>query len=288
MVVNKERIWLLLWLGIAILATVLLAAGLSQLELDPGLLEDRAVREELRGLLLGQASAFRNIALLVLILAPLVILLTTRRRVRVQTPVAEKPKRRSLLVTLLQILMWTIALLIIRRQIAEGELVLNPPEISQMPQVPQMDSVEALSVNIPDWLAFVFSLLFIVVVFLIAWGIWRLRQRPSRARQLVVREAQTALGELQAGGDLGNVILRCYYEMNQVVDRRRGIRRKEGMTPREFEGHLISLGFPREPVEGLTRLFELVRYGARDPDQRAERQAMDCLEAIVQASGERA
>jgi hypothetical protein len=34
----------------------------------------------------------------------------------------------------------------------------------------------------------------------------------------------------------------------------------------------------------LTRLFEAVRYGTRAPDEREERQAVDCLTAVIEAA----
>jgi hypothetical protein len=73
--------------------------------------------------------------------------------------------------------------------------------------------------------------------------------------------------------------------MVEILNRQRGITRKEGMTPREFERRLVELGLPPEPVTKLTRLFETVRYGAKDLGEVEEHQALAYLDAIVQASG---
>jgi hypothetical protein len=99
----------------------------------------------------------------------------------------------------------------------------------------------------------------------------------------LAREAQEALHALQAGVDLQDAVMRCYFEMGQILSEQRGIRRGETMTPREFERHLRGAGLPQQPVEQLTRLFEGARYGARVSGKREERQAIACLTAIVDA-----
>ena len=57
------------------------------------------------------------------------------------------------------------------------------------------------------------------------------------------------------------------------------------MTPREFEVYLTQNGMPREPVQQLTRLFELVRYGAVTAAPADEQHAVASLTAIVEACG---
>jgi len=125
------------------------------------------------------------------------------------------------------------------------------------------------------------------VVGLFGWRLWHNRRRSEETLDLLAREARSAVEALRSGGDIRNVIIRCYFEMVQVLNRQRGITRKEGMTPREFERRLFELGLPVEPVTKLTRLFESVRYGAKDLGEVEERQALAYLEAIVQASGGR-
>jgi hypothetical protein len=69
-----------------------------------------------------------------------------------------------------------------------------------------------------------------------------------------------------------------------VLSEQRNIQRPSHMTPREFETALAGQGLPRDPVQQLTRLFEDVRYGTRQPGEREERLALDSLAAIVSAS----
>ena len=53
--------------------------------------------------------------------------------------------------------------------------------------------------------------------------------------------------------NLRNVVMRSYYDMNRTVSEQ-GVKRAEGMTPREFEARLIQTGLPHRDVERLTRL----------------------------------
>ena len=57
------------------------------------------------------------------------------------------------------------------------------------------------------------------------------------------------------------------------------------MTPREFEQYLAKSGLRTEDIQRLTRLFESVRYGDKSPGKREEKEAVDCLNAIVRAYG---
>jgi len=142
----------------------------------------------------------------------------------------------------------------------------------------------------PQWLVFATSFIVALVlagIFIGAiWLIWRGRQRSSSSLQQLAHEAQEALDALQAGGDLKDIVMRCYREMNRVVRDRRGLQRHEAMTSQEFARHLAALGLPGEHVWRLTRLFEDVRYGARPPGEQEERQAIACLAAIVETCRE--
>ena len=117
-------------------------------------------------------------------------------------------------------------------------------------------------------------------------AIWQIirRLRQERQRQPLVRiaeEAETAIREINAGGDLKNTIIRCYAEMNQALYEYKGINRKESMTPREFEQSLGAIGVSKTNIAQLTRLFEDVRYGGKELGVRGGQEAVDCLRAIV-------
>jgi hypothetical protein len=71
--------------------------------------------------------------------------------------------------------------------------------------------------------------------------------------------------------------------MSHVLSESRGINRSEVMTPREFENYLAAMGLPQEPISGLTRLFEEVRYGTKESGPLEEERALASLTAIVEA-----
>jgi hypothetical protein len=156
---------------------------------------------------------------------------------------------------------------------------------------PSPDDVVAPAVEFvahpPQWLVFAVTLglaLLIAAVLVSAlWSVWRRRRRSPISLDGLAREAQDALRALQTGADLKNAVMRCYFEMSQVLSEQRGIKRGAAMTPREFERYLTQAGLPAEHVRRLTRLFERVRYGAKVPGENQERQAIACLSAVVKA-----
>lgn len=142
----------------------------------------------------------------------------------------------------------------------------------------------------PAWLAFVITLAMIGALAVGLGGlgrlIWRSRSTitPSPLAALA-QEAHSALAALQAGDAWEDVIVRCYQEMMQLLETQRAIYRPVAMTPREFENRLVALGAPRDPVQELTRLFEAARYGQRRLGPAAEQRARASLRAIATAYG---
>lgn len=282
---RREKVWLYFGLGMTLLVFVLLSMGLSQLELRGGNFLSGEARAELAAVF-SQFGRFKYLFLFLAIVGVVVAIVSFRSRRYV--PDFDPPKRRSLLSSLIQILLFVLVVILLRRRLAENNLNLNPSAIEQMPSLGLGDpNIAVIESNIPDWFVFGFSLFLFVVVGLFGWRLWHNRRRSEETLDLLAREARSAVEALRSGGDIRNVIIRCYFEMVQVLNRQRGITRKEGMTPREFERRLFELGLPVEPVTKLTRLFESVRYGAKDLGEVEERQALAYLEAIVQASGGR-
>jgi hypothetical protein len=150
---------------------------------------------------------------------------------------------------------------------------------------PYTGSAGEVIINPPAWLTFVVTAGILAIVFGIAAVIWRrvTAGRRSSPLEMLAMEAQEAIEELRAGADLKDTVMRCYFEMSRILGEERGLRRKEAMTPREFEMTLKTAGLPGPPVERLTQLFETVRYGAHTPEAQEENEAVACLEAIVTA-----
>jgi hypothetical protein len=111
---------------------------------------------------------------------------------------------------------------------------------------------------------------------------WSARQ--SRSGDAVLREAELAIQALKTGSDIRSVIVRCYFQMSQALQKERGIELEETMTARDFESLLEARGIPHDPVHNLTRLFEGVRYGRRRSGAEEEQKAVECLTAIVEYS----
>jgi hypothetical protein len=136
----------------------------------------------------------------------------------------------------------------------------------------------------PNWFLMVVNVVVALLLVVAFWFLWRfMRARHDDTQTLLVQQAETALSDLTAGGDLRDVIMRCYARMSQVLYQSRNIQRDEAMTPREFETHLAEIGLQDQHIQRLTRLFESVRYGASSPGEPAQREALDCLRAITRA-----
>jgi hypothetical protein len=140
----------------------------------------------------------------------------------------------------------------------------------------------------PAWVTTVTSLALAAAVTAIVavtvYAIWRrTRRKEDRPLRKIERGAQDALDALAAGGDLREVIQRCYFQMIEALSQYRNIQRGRDVTPHEFEMLLQGRGLPADPVHQLTALFEQVRYGAHQPGRQEERLAVSSLSAIVTA-----
>jgi len=136
----------------------------------------------------------------------------------------------------------------------------------------------------PRWLTLTVStVLAILVVTAAVFLIQYIINRSSSPSGLLRNTMQDALLKLQEGADLKHIVVRCYYEMGQVLMKERGITRNKDMTPREFEYALRHSGLPNEPLFQLTRLFEEIRYGNKASGELENRDAIKCLTAIIKA-----
>jgi hypothetical protein len=156
-------------------------------------------------------------------------------------------------------------------------------DLETIGSTPPVAVPEEFVTNPPEWLSLVFTVLVVVVFGWVAWRIWRAMMRPASRLDLLANEAREAIAEIQSGADLKDTIMRCYFEMSNVLHQERGITRGVAMTPREFETRLKQTGLPGRAIERLTRLFETVRYGAYRPGPAEEAEAISCLTEVVEA-----
>lgn len=269
----------LLWLAGVMILTIVTAAALPGLDLKPGVPmpfqavdQEAAPPSESLPWLTISISAFWRAVLGILLVASLIY---SFYRLLLGTPLRWKDILHAVLLTVpLTLIIVGLVLLLSQVRITlkpiEAEV---PPPRADLPG-PPLGAVPAFLI----WLVW----LGLAAAFA-GLGLWLLLRRPARPDRLKL-EAERALQALKAGLDLKNVILQAYWQMTLVLKEEQGYEREAAMTTREFERLLEAQGVPDAPVHQLTQLFEAVRYGHRSPSSDDERQAVDCLTAIVDYS----
>jgi len=105
--------------------------------------------------------------------------------------------------------------------------------------------------------------------------------RDASVSSRLGQEAERAVQALGAGADSTNVIVRCYLQMIALIHQERGLDRERSLTAREFEDVLESRGLPRRPLLRLRSVFEDVRYGNRSVTRAEEQIAVESLSEIA-------
>lgn len=275
----------MLWLAVAVIAIGLLAMGLSEVEFDPGRpFPSWPQGEDSSGARVSPPEADLSgilkttLALLFWVLLPISIIYLIFSRAA---------RRRFLLnLAMFAALMLTVYLLATHFRPESMDFDASRPSGSGPEAGGIRLSPPAEVFDPPDWLITLVSVLLFAALVGIVWVLWH-RTRATRDESLaeLTQQAQETLEELRSGGDLKNAVLRCYREMQRILKDARGVSRPRDMTPREFEARLEESGLNNDHTRRLTRLFEMVRYGARVPSRREEREAEACLEEIVRAYG---
>jgi hypothetical protein len=117
---------------------------------------------------------------------------------------------------------------------------------------------------------------------LLAAGYWVVR-RPRKVSDSRIGELRQALRALDRGqSDLESLIYQAYRALCEVSGERRGIRRAQAMTPREYQAALERAALPVGPLARLTSLFEKARYGREKLGQEDEQVATAALRSILQ------
>ena len=294
---RHTRTLLLLALGIALVAMLLLAAGATELQFLPGVSSPSSAEAE--GEAMGGISpeldeafrtAFRIFATIIVVGLPLVILYS------LLTPEA----RKNLLKGMVPIVLFALFLYLAFRAGSNLEEQLTPTAtVAAVATQATPEPVQTLEVaageigetgrSAPEWLIWgaIVTLALIMALVLVGMGRFLLGYRgrqPSPLAELA-EQAEDAVEAIQAGADLRDTVMLCYYRMSQTLQQQRGIWREAAMTPREFEAYLGRSGIPVDDVRRLTRLFEKVRYGSKTIGAEDERQALSSLGAIVDYCG---
>ena len=269
----------LIFLGLVTIVTVIIAAGLPQLEFQPGMplpkLEyDQVVVPPVEAEPSEAISVDKFIIALALLIAAASVLHMIYRLLR-------GAKWKNLIAFIWQTLVIGLILggfvfLIMLMPESESSTVveLPVPPTSEPPVTAPLGPV-------PPLLLWLVGIGLLVTGILIAIWIFGSPAKRATTIDIVSLEAEKAWQELKAGLGLKDVIIKCYRQMSWALAEERGIERKESMTAREFEDLLEAAGVPYDPVHQLTQLFEAVRYGHWQPNPIDEEKAIHCLEAIV-------
>jgi len=262
------------------LAVILMSASLPNLELNPGKGQIAVMKgEEFESV--GAASpnpyAFfmvRAFFLVLGVLIPLAIIFSLR--------VPEARWRLFLFLCVILVLFLLVNYIPWNRSPVSLTGIQMPGSVASM--LPSSTGKEYIP-HPPRWIVYAASFSLSALVLGLSLFLWlRWRRSQTSSLDLVAREAHKTIKELRAGADLKEGVIRCYYDMSRVLKEQHGLSRRHAMTTREFERYLEEAGLSGDHVRRLTRLFEKVRYGAKNLGEAEEGEAIDCLTAIIRSS----
>jgi hypothetical protein len=281
---NKQAIPMIS-IALILVSLLLLASGLSSIRFRAPLRLEESDVQLRTDLAMGEAPFLNQLFILTMIIVWIMVIyamINPDIRTRVLQRVAQYILLASLLIGAALLWNWLVG-----SDDEVDQMIVSPPAAAERSytfvNIPAYDD-EALPSppgDLPPWLRYLFSLAISVSAIGTGWYLWYKRQQPGLSD--LAETARSSALELEAGGELQDVILRCYAQMLDVLKRQRGIRRKEAMTPAEFATWLKAAGLPDRPVTRLTRLFERARYGGISAGQAEAMEAIDCLNAIANA-----
>ena len=275
---NTKRKTLVL-LGLVILVTMILAANLPQLELQPGMPLPRLEHGQLVTVPTEEGqfisiSAAKFILVLILLILTGATLYTAYQLLR-----GADWKLISDFLRYVLVIGMVIACLVFLITLFPGSDSYTPVEIPIPTLTPKPLVTSPLGAAPPTLLWLVGIGLMVISAIVVMWVFTP--SRPARPIDLVGLEAEKARQALQSGVDLKDVIINCYLQMSLALKQERGIEREDFMTTGEFEHLLKAAGIPNEPIHQLTSLFDAVRYGNWQSNATDEQVAIQCLEAIM-------
>lgn len=208
--------------------------------------------------------------------------------------IIDPEQRKKVLSTIIQVIVFVMVAMFLSYMLREGAPIdVLQEEVVEAPIVGSSqlgtagftsDFVAPTSIaDAPEWVVLFASGIAAVILYYSGRYVYLRYLQPTPLQQLG-EDARGTLQNLRTGADVNDAIRKCYYEMSDTLRREHSIRRNQAMTTREFEELLQKSGIPNTYIRDLTRLFEKVRYGAKSPSESDERQAIECLTAIVEAA----
>ncbi len=275
------KVWVILLVFAALVGLVVLASGLNGMKFDaPNMVRldnffrfsnssipaDRDQNQWLRYFVLGMF-----VLLFLAMLGP----------VRPQSS-------KSLIMQLVRLLAFTVIAMVVMSRFArnnpmfseEGQTESGAGELgTQLPSLAQPEVTPQSEFWITALVAVVLGVVAIVIFNRYADRFFQ----PKTGLEEIADIARSALDDLSKNKESRNVIIRSYTRMNAAVNQYRGIAREEAMTPSEFASHLEKEGLPGDAINGLTRVFEKVRYGGQGVSAEEVKEAKQCLTSILKA-----
>jgi hypothetical protein len=285
-VTHQKKTIALIFFGITLIGLIVLAAGISRLEFQPG--ERFSLPKSEPGEIgeTGRTEWVDNVLLIVRATLGLSLLVMPFYIVYL---IIFRQARRDLVLLLSQITIMAALLLLLMGVSTTGQFEEElEAEIGGgfgeelLPAAPLAE----FTADPPNWVvAIVGIILALVITGIVATFLLSRKAKPDAPGSIsrLAEEAEEAIQDLYAGKDLRQTIIRCYRDMSLVLSREQAITRSSGMTTHEFELILKEKGLPDQPVHELTSLFEDVRYGNVSPGEVEETRAIASLSAIITA-----
>jgi hypothetical protein len=101
-------------------------------------------------------------------------------------------------------------------------------------------------------------------------------ETDAERRTAIGQAAGRAADRIEDADDLENEVYRAWREMTDHLE----VDRPESSTPKEFADAAVDAGMSDGDVDELTKLFEEVRYGGKDPTDDRETRALAALRRI--------
>jgi len=270
----------LLFLAIALTSLILLAAGLSNLQLQPGIPFPISSTSEdtIRPVPSLSPIQIYSFPLLqgILALISLLLMFYVLARLIVLTFVNIKK--------VLPIVLIIILLLVIVYLLPGIKPNPDPNFIGEYSQASTPSSIDLPVAPLGDPPQLLIQFVIVGIVLgcgLIAIMTMKRWLAPTKIEDELLQDAEEAVKALQDGMDFENAIIRCYLQMTRSIHKERGLERNYSMTVQEFENWLVGIGFPTIPLQQLTSLFEKVRYGKQQINSLDEQIAIQSLNEII-------
>ncbi|MBN1280220.1 MAG: Ig-like domain repeat protein [Candidatus Thermoplasmatota archaeon] len=133
----------------------------------------------------------------------------------------------------------------------------------------------------PYPLLFGLAALLLSIVLVVGFLFLRNRKKKRDIKQSLEEIIALTLSRLQTEKDHRKTILECYQKMCELLEKK-GIRKEEGYTPREFA--LVAreyLAIQPDHLYELTKVFEKARYSDHDINEQDREHMFRCLKTIV-------